>query len=84
MFLLAVPFAVREVVDVMVNPELGWEIQSYVGAGECTEELLFEIVSGGANSVDKNLRPVEGRAGIVLIVLSKHNLFMGLVLRQWR
>lgn len=54
------------------------------GAGECTEELLFEIVSGGANSVDKNLRPVEGRAGIVLIVLSKHNLFMGLVLRQWR
>ena len=82
--LLAVPFAVREVVDIMINPELGREIESYIGPGKGAEELLFEVVARGTDGVHKHLYAFESRAEIILIVLSKDHLFMGLVLRQWR
>lgn len=45
MVFLRIPFIVGEVVNVVVNPELGREVKAYGGQGQTAEELLFKEVS---------------------------------------
>ncbi|KAE8355675.1 hypothetical protein BDV28DRAFT_162613 [Aspergillus coremiiformis] len=62
---LGVPFQVREIVSVVVHPELGGEVDLYWGLGDGAEELFPEGVAGGPDCVDENLDVLEdgGKGG---------------------
>ena len=54
--LLGVPLVVREVVHVVVNAELGREIEPHGGARDAAQERLFEVVAAGADAGEGNKR----------------------------
>lgn len=60
MFLLRVPFSMREVVHVVIHPEFGGEVHLDGGLGDGVEEFLFEGVARGADGVDKDGSALEG------------------------
>ena len=50
--LFSVPFLMREVVDVVVYPEFGGDVQLDICFGDGTQEGFLEAVAGGPDCVD--------------------------------